>query len=373
MQNAYLDLEADEATMAIGLKKDWVFDNVNALRSALEEIDTQHARHITFQCGGLENIDIAGAWVLYRKSEDLKAVGLSTDFKGFKAAHFKFLDNITGVSDIAAKQTATTDLNYAKQPRKVMENLGKAATQGFEDIGFIARSVFEGARKPSALMARETIRQIDQAGVHAIPIVVLISFLMGLVMAYQGALQLEKFGATIFVVDLVSISVLREMGVLLTAIMVAGRSGSAFAASLGVMNLNEETDALRVMGLNPNQVLVMPRIIALVIALPLLTVLADLAGLAGGMLLSILVLDISATQFVVRVVSSADLQTFMVGFSKAPVFALLIGGIATLRGMQVKSSAEELGRLTTVAVVQSIFLIVFADGIFTLIFARLGI
>ena len=222
-------------------------------------------------------------------------------------------------------------------------------------------------------MARETIRQIDQAGVHAIPIVILISFLMGLVMAYQGALQLEKFGATIFVVDLVSISVLREMGVLLAAIMVAGRSGSSFAASLGVMNLNEETDALRVMGLNPNQVLVMPRIIALVIALPLLTVLADLAGLAGGMLLCILVLDISATQFVVRVVSSADLQTFMVGFSKAPVFALLIGGIATLRGMQVKSSAEELGRLTTVAVVQSIFLIVFADGIFTIIFARLGI
>jgi phospholipid/cholesterol/gamma-HCH transport system permease protein len=196
---------------------------------------------------------------------------------------------------------------------------------------------------------------------------------MGLVMAYQGALQLEKFGATIFVVDLVAISVLREMGVVLAAIMVAGRSGSAFAASIGVMNLNEETDALRVMGLNPNQVLVLPRVLALVIALPLLTVVSDLAGLAGGMLLSIMVLDIGVTQFIERVISGADLQTFMVGFSKAPVFALLIGAVATLRGLQVKSSAEELGRLTTVAVVQSIFLIIFADGIFTVIFARYGI
>ena len=222
-------------------------------------------------------------------------------------------------------------------------------------------------------MLRETVRQIDQTGVKGIPIVFLISFLMGLVMAYQGALQLEKFGATIFVVDMVSISVLREMGVLLAAIMVAGRSGSAFAASLGVMNLNEEIDALRVMGLNPNQILILPRVFGLLIALPLLTLVADLAGLAGGMLLSTTVLDIGAIQFTERVLNGVDLKTFLVGISKAPVFALLIAGVATLRGMQVKSSADELGRLTTVAVVQSIFLIIVADGIFTVIFARYGI
>jgi phospholipid/cholesterol/gamma-HCH transport system permease protein len=222
-------------------------------------------------------------------------------------------------------------------------------------------------------MLRETVRQIDQTGVKGIPIVFLISFLMGLVMAYQGALQLEKFGATIFVVDMVSISVLREMGVLLAAIMVAGRSGSAFAASLGVMNLNEEIDALRVMGLNPNQILILPRVLGLLIALPLLTLVADLAGLAGGMLLSTTVLDIGATQFTERVLNGVDLKTFLVGISKAPVFALLIAGVATLRGMQVKSSADELGRLTTVAVVQSIFLIIVADGIFTVIYARFGI
>jgi len=139
------------------------------------------------------------------------------------------------------------------------------------------------------------------------------------------------------------------------------------------MNLNEEIDALRVMGLNPNQILILPRVFGLLIALPLLTLVADLAGLAGGMLLCTTVLDIGATQFTERVLNGVDLKTFLVGITKAPVFALLIAGVATRRGMQVKSSADELGRLTTVAVVQSIFLIIVADGIFTVIFARYGI
>ena len=373
MRNAFFETTPDAGAIAISLKSDWVFGNVRALARALDDVDPGDADHITFQCGGLESIDIAGAWVLFRKSQDLQAGGRITDFKGFKAAHFKFLNNITGVSDASEITDAAIRTTEAGRSRRVLESLGQSAARGLEDIGYIAHAIFEGARKPSKLMLRETVRQVDQTGVKAIPIVFLISFLMGLVMAYQGALQLEQFGASIFVVDLVTISVLREMGVLLAAIMVAGRSGSAFAASLGVMNLNEEIDALRVMGLNPNQVLVVPRILGLMIALPILTVLSDLAGLAGGMLLSITTLDIGATQFLERVISSADLKTFMVGFVKAPVFALLIAAVATLRGMQVRSSAEQLGRLTTVAVVQAIFLIILADGVFTVIFARYGI
>ena len=373
MRNAFLETKPDAGAMAISLKKDWVFGNVRALRRALDDVDPGDAGHVTFQCGGLQNIDIAGAWVLFRKSQDLQATGRNTDFKGFKAAHFKFLNNITGVSDASEISDVAVSTPEAGRSRRILESLGQAAASGLEDVGHIAHAIFEGAKKPSKLMLKETIRQIDQTGVRAIPIVFMISFLMGLVMAYQGALQLEKFGATIFVVDLITISVLREMGVVLAAIMVAGRSGSAFAASLGVMNLNQEIDALRVMGLNPNQVLVLPRVLGLLIALPLLTVLSDLAGLAGGMLLSTTVLDIGPTQFIERVISGADLKTFMVGFTKAPVFALLIAGVATLRGMQVKSSAEQLGRLTTVAVVQAIFLIILADGVFTVIFARYGI
>jgi phospholipid/cholesterol/gamma-HCH transport system permease protein len=209
--------------------------------------------------------------------------------------------------------------------------------------------------------------------VQAIPIVCLISFLMGLVIAYQGATQLAKFGADVFVADLVTISILREMGVIMAAIMVAGRSGSAFAASLGVMKLNEELDAMRVTGLNPNQVLVAPRVLGLMIALPLLTGFANLAGLAGGLILSTTVLDMSMIQFIDRAAASADLQTMFVGLVKAPVFALLIGAVGTLRGLQVTTSAEQLGRLTTVAVVQAITLIIAADAVFTFMFVRLGI
>lgn len=373
MQNVFFDAESAADTMAISLKSDWIFGNVGALKHALDNVDAGNSTHVTFQCGGLQNIDIAGAWVLFRKSQDLQADGRITDFQGFKAAHFKYLTNISGVSDRPGFSDIASNTPPAGRSRRFLESVGKAAASGLEDIGYIAQAIFEGAKRPSKLMLKETIRQIDQTGVKAIPIVLLISFLMGLVLAYQGATQLEKFGATIFVVDLVAISVLREMGVLLAAIMVAGRSGSSFAASLGVMQLNEEIDALRVMGLNPNQVLILPRILGLLISLPLLTLLADLAGLAGGMLLSTTVLDIGTTQFVERVISGADLKTFMVGFVKAPVFALLIAAVATLRGMQVKSSAEELGRLTTVAVVQAIFLIVLADGIFTMVFARFGI
>jgi phospholipid/cholesterol/gamma-HCH transport system permease protein len=177
----------------------------------------------------------------------------------------------------------------------------------------------------------------------------------------------------VLVVDLVSISITREMGVLLAAIMVAGRSGSAFAAALGVMKLNEEVDAMRVLGLNPNQMLVIPRILGLVIALPILTIFADIAGIAGGALIAVGSMGISGLQFVERVAYSTDLSDFYVGLSKAPVFALLIAMVGTLRGMQVKSSAEELGLKTTMAVVQSIFMIIVADALFATLFTRLGI
>jgi phospholipid/cholesterol/gamma-HCH transport system permease protein len=281
------------------------------------------------------------------------------------------------VTESVGSAVATDDkeLPAINEPRirRGLVSLGKVAAAAMQDVGFITTTILHGITKPSALAFRETIRQVYQTGVQAIPIVCLISFLMGVVIAYQGATQLAKFGADVCVADLVTISILREMGVIMAAIMVAGRSGSAFAASLGVMKLNEELDALRVMGLNPNQLLVAPRVLGLIVALPLLTAFANLSGLAGGLFLSTAVLNISIVQFVDRAADSADLTTLFVGLVKAPVFALLIGAVGTLRGLQVTHSAEELGRLTTVAVVQAIALIVAADAVFTFIFVRLGI
>jgi len=192
------------------------------------------------------------------------------------------------------------------------------------------------------------------------------------IVAYLGAQQLGQFGAEIYVVDLVTIAVLRELGVLLTAIIVAGRSGSAFAAEIGVMQLNEETDALRAMGMNPIELLVVPRVIALVVALPLLTIVADAMGLAGGGLLSVFELNISLPQFTARMREAISATTFWAGLIKAPVFALLIGMVGTYRGMQVRNTARELGRLTTLAVVQSIFMVILADALFAVMYQKLG-
>jgi phospholipid/cholesterol/gamma-HCH transport system permease protein len=241
-------------------------------------------------------------------------------------------------------------------------------------VGFFGRIVTvlgEVFARPRALRPSSLARHIYETGVTAIPIVSLIAFLISVIVAYLGAQQLARFGADIFVVDLVTISVLREMGVLLTAIIVAGRSGSAFAAEIGVMQLNEETDALRAMGMNPIEMLVVPRVLALVIALPLLTIIADAMGLAGGGLLSLLKLHIPLTQFTHRLRDSLAPTTFWAGLIKAPVFALLIGMVGTYRGMQVRESARELGRLTTVAVVQAIFLVILADALFAILFVQI--
>lgn len=370
MTAEFLTTARHDKELAIGLKGDWLFDNVPALEASLEGVDTSGDAPVVFHCGGLQNIDIAGAWVLFRKSREIEGQGRTADFRGFKAAHFKFLRNI---SDLDHDDAPAPETPPGRSPRAAVVDVGRRAIASIEDIGRIAQALFDGVKRPSIIVLRETVHQLEQAAVKATPIVVLVCVLMGLVLAYQGATQLQKFGASIFVVDLVSISIVREMGGLLAAIIVAGRSGSAFAAAIGVMNINEETDALRVMGLNPNQVLVVPRVIALVIALPLLTVIAMIAGLAGGAVLCNLVLEIGYAQFLERASDSITLTTIMVGLVKAPVFALLIACVATLRGLQVKSSAEQLGQLTTVAVVQSITLIIIADGVFAMIFVRYGI
>ena len=259
-----------------------------------------------------------------------------------------------------------------------LDRLGRWAVQGGEAVrnvvDFLGRlyAVIGGAlRRPSGLRPRSIVRQVHETGLLAFPIVALIAFLISVIVAYIGAQELRQFGAQPFVVDLVTTSVLRELGVLLTAIIVAGRSGSAFAAEIGAMKLNEEVDALRAIGLNPVEILVLPRVLGLIIALPLLTIIADAMGLAGGAVLSWLLVDIPFNQFLIRMQEAMAPTTFWAGLIKAPFFAFLIALVGTYRGLQVRNTSRELGRLTTVAVVESIFLVLLADAIFAVIFWEL--
>ena len=244
------------------------------------------------------------------------------------------------------------------------------------DLAFLGRMSVTAVRALTSLKRLRPIsvaRHVYDTGITAIPIVGLIAFLISVIVAYMSAQQLRNFGAVVFVVDLVTIGVLRELGVLLTSIIVAGRSGSAFAAEIGSMKLNEEIDALYATGVDPFEVLVLPRVLGLVIALPLLAVLADLIGLTGGALLCRYLLDMPLSQFVTRVQESIQPTTFWVGVMKAPVFAVLIAMAGCSRGLQVRDSSRELGRLTTLAVVQAIFLVILADALFAVLFMELDI
>ena len=369
----YLTAERHGDELTVDLRRDWKFSNVAELTRELDTLDSRDMRKVTFRCGGLTEFDLAGAWVLYDKSLDLEESGCHTEFDGFKAGHLKFLRHIIDVAAVNEYDPDFFNPPPRHRVRERLEKIGAATLRGFDSLGYIARAISDGVRRPSLLMVGETLRQIHETGVRAIPIVMTVAFLMGIVLAYQSADQLAKFGATIFVVDLVGNSVMRELAVLLTAIMVAGRSGSAFAAALGTMKLNEEIDALQVMGLNPNQILVAPRVIGLTLAMPFLAMFANIAGLAGAAFICLAVLDIHWVQFHERVASAVATKELWIGLVKAPFFALLIAATGVLRGMQVTGSAEELGRLTTMAVVQSIFLIIVADAFFAILFSRIGV
>jgi phospholipid/cholesterol/gamma-HCH transport system permease protein len=216
------------------------------------------------------------------------------------------------------------------------------------------------------------VKQIEAFGLRSVPIICLISFLVGGIISQQSVFQLRTFGTTAFVADLLGVLILRELGLLLTAIMIAGRSGSAITAEIGSMKMREEIDALRTMGLDPIEVLVVPRVLALVICMPILTFLASMSGLLGGGLVAWGYGDVSPDVFLSRLQNSIGMNTFLVGMYKAPVMALVIGIIASIEGMAVKGSAESLGRQTTASVVKAIFMVIVVDGLFAMFFASIN-
>lgn len=240
-------------------------------------------------------------------------------------------------------------------------------------LGQVVVALGSVAIRPRRLRLTSLVHHMQEVGWNAIPIVALMSFLIGVVLAFQGSVQLRQFGAEVYVVDLIAISVLRELGILLTSIIVAGRSGSAYTAAIGSMKMREEVDAMRTLGLDPIDILVVPRVLALVLMLPVLGLISDLSGLVGGATMSWIELGVSPAVFQARLVSNTDVWHFLVGMLKAPFFAMIIGIIGCYEGLKVGGDAESLGRLTSTSVVLSIFMVIVADAIFSVVFAVIGI
>jgi phospholipid/cholesterol/gamma-HCH transport system permease protein len=226
---------------------------------------------------------------------------------------------------------------------------------------------------PGRLRIKSVVFHMQQAGVASLPIVGLLSFLIGVVTAYQGADQLARFGAEIFTVNVVGVGVLREMGALITAIVVAGRSASAFAAQIGTMKINEEVDALQVIGIDPMTVLVVPRVLALILIFPFLVIYANAMGVLGGAIMATISLDITLSQFTSQFQAGVPLENFWVGLSKSPLFAGAIAGIGCYQGLQVRQGAAAVGEKTTAAVVQAIFLVIVIDALMSIVFSIMGV
>ncbi|SER53442.1 phospholipid/cholesterol/gamma-HCH transport system permease protein [Tranquillimonas rosea] len=320
----------------------------------------------------LSHVDTAGAWFVL----DLqRRAGAAATLRGASPAQAQLIETI--------RQNMPPDEATVERRAPfgdLLESLGRTsasyARTAVDMTGFLGQVIATLAvlvLRPRRLRLISLVHHMHEVGVRAVPIVALMAFLIGVVLAFQGAAQLRQFGAEVFVVDLISISILRELGILLTAIIVAGRSASAFAAAIGSMKMREEIDAMRTLGLDPISVLVVPRVLALILMLPVLGFLADLAGLIGGGLMSWIELGISPAVFQSRLLSGADVWHYAIGLIKAPFFAVIIGITGCYQGMQVEGNADSLGRMTSASVVLAIFLVIVADAVFSIFFAVLGV
>lgn len=354
----------------------WISDNVTTLEKLSAAVLGQlgEARRVVVNMAGVSELDTLGAWLIEKMSRQVMAAGHKIECVGVGANYIGLMEEIRQVN---RRRPATPP---GQNPfLKRIEDVGESAANSWRDVviffemlGAIFVAVLGVLRRPRSLRATSLVYQLHRIGWQAIPIIVLITFLIGAIIAQQGIFHFRKFGAESYVVDMVGILVLRELGVLIVAIMVAGRSGSAYTAELGSMKMREEIDALSTMGLDPVEVLILPRVAALICALPILSFIGSMSALYGGGLVAWFYGGMAPAIFTARLHDAVSVTHFEVGIIKAPFMALVIGIIACSEGFRVKGSAESLGRQTTTSVVKSIFLVIVLDGLFAVFFASIG-
>lgn len=370
-----LAVEAQGQRLVVRLSGPWTLETVLAVDAALRALAERPAERVSIDAGAVGRLDSAGAWAIRRTMSRLERRGVAVEIAGLRDSLRAIFDKAE-LHDPSVRVAPPATFAALDFLESLGRHAGEALGTGRSLLGLLGQVVVaigQIIRRPGRLRGTAVVAQIEATGVTALPIVGLLCFLVGVVLAYMGALQLARFGASVLTVNLVGVSVLREIGILLTAIIVAGRSGSAFAAQIGTMKVNQEVDALETMGLSVIDVLVLPRVLALVVALPALTVFSDVAGLAGGAVVCLFLLDLSSGQFLAQLDSGVTIWSFLTGLIKAPVFALVIALVGCHNGLGVSGSAESVGRQTTRAVVESIFLVIILDAIFAVAFAEIGI
>ena len=356
---------------------DWIVPEVPRLDAQLRGIRFGQARDVDIDGSGIELLDSAGAWLLLRTRQLLEQ-------QRFTVRKFSVPDRYRSLVDAieSGESPSTAGMHPPRSGLdQYLERVGRATVhvfrQAYDMVGFLGRVTVETSEAVIAprreLPFPAFIHQIEETGLTALPIVGMLAFLLGIVLAYQGADQLKRFDAQIYTIDFLGVGFMRELGGLVTAIIIAGRSGSAFTAQIGTMRVNEETDAMQTIGLNIAELLVVPRVLGLMVALPLLTFFADVVGIIGGMVMTYFDLGITIPAFMRELEGAITLKTLLVGLVKAPVFAFVIALVGCFEGMRVERNAASVGKLTTRSVVESIFLIIALDAGFSILFSVLGI
>jgi phospholipid/cholesterol/gamma-HCH transport system permease protein len=369
-----LEFEKVGNQLILKLSGDWGVSYWQEMQDLVAQIPLKmHA--LVLDCKHLVQLDSFGAWTLTRFQQHLQEQKISFEFKNCSSDDQNLMHKI---NEIKMPEDAVVERNGGWTAQ--IEKLGKTSVDFFYRssrttmfLGEVVVRLLQTLAQPKLFRYKSFVKFIAETGIYALPIVGLISFMIGIVLVYQGASQLERFGAAVFTVNLMGISVLRELGILITAIVVAGRSGSAFTAQIGFMKLNQEIDAMLVLGLNPLDLLIIPRITALIVALPLLTLYADFMGLIGGGIMSIHLIDLTWSQFLHQLRLAIAPWTFWTGMIKAPVFAFVIAFVGCYEGIRVSGGAEDVGRRTTRSVVRSIFMVMALDALFSIIYSNLGI
>jgi phospholipid/cholesterol/gamma-HCH transport system permease protein len=351
------------------LSGQWTARGIGPITDRLDNLQLEGRAEMVIDGSQIEALDTVGAWKLRRVINRLHESGATTALRGWRSEHTRLLDLIDQQPLAPAA---------ASRERPALERLGRSTVQLLLEVGamlsFVGETTFAffgSLAAPARIRWRPILHSIQTAGFNALPIVGLLAFLLGTVVAYQGASQLSRYGADIFVADLIGLSMFREFSPLITAIIVAGRSGSAFTAQIGTMAVTEEIDAMRTIGIDPFEQLVLPKIIALLIVLPLLTVYADVLGVMGGMFMAQAQLGVGFGDFLNRLLSAISLTDYMVGVGKSPVFAAIIGVVGCFHGFRTKGGADSVGRQTTRSVVHSIFLVIVTDALFSIAFSVL--
>jgi phospholipid/cholesterol/gamma-HCH transport system permease protein len=354
------------------LAGDWVMAHGPTLEQLLSEAESaSRGRGVRLDLSGIHGFDTLGALVVHRISIALGEGDKPAIVEGLSEEKALLLKEVGIPSAPGKRRNGFSFVDLLADIGGAIVEFGKDMVAGVSFLGGLVAALGRVALRPATFRLPAFVTQIEAFGFRSVPIIALISFLVGGIIAQQSVFQLRTFGTTAFVADLLGILVLRELGVLLTAIMIAGRSGSAITAEIGSMKMREEIDALRTMGVDPMEVLIAPRVLALIVCMPLLTFMASMSGIFGGGIVAWLYGDVSPDVFLSRLQNAIGFNTFMVGMIKAPVMALVIGLIASIEGMAVKGSAESLGRQTTASVVKSIFMVIVVDGLFAMFFASI--